>query len=487
MPRPPTHRSPLIVVVIVALGVLLTIASPWSSTASAHNSLASSTPSDGARLSKAPTSIEWVFVNPVPLDTLTVTLITADGSRRTLPGSSHRDATRKVVVTPLPALTPGSVSLRWRLVGADGHPVTGRVDVTLLAGPASTPPPPAATGAATTSATPTSATPAPSSSSATAARVAPTAAPLAVPSTVTPAAPLTEDASPSTPALLRWLLRFASYLAVMAVVGVLAVGASIDPGIVDRSRPRQVLGWSLLAIGVLSVGQLGVLAADLGGTRLLRSFGHLDQALSTWTGTALAARIAVAAALWIILLGTRLASDSVFWAAAWLGAIGLLITWAMAGHAASLRWPWLGVPADVAHHGAAAAWLAGLVVVWLAARPEVAPDVALLHLRRFSAVALVCVVLVVLTGVIQVIRLTGNIFDLLQTTHGRLVGVKLVLVVMLVGAGAFNRTRLRLAAESAPAERTVQAVRTAMFAEVAVGVATVGLTAGLVVSSPGVR
>ena len=42
------------------------------------------------------------------------------------------------VVTPLPALQPGPVSVRWRLVGADGHPITGRVDFTVEAAVATT-------------------------------------------------------------------------------------------------------------------------------------------------------------------------------------------------------------------------------------------------------------------------------------------------------------------------------------------------------------
>ena len=42
--------------------------------------------------------------------------------------------------------------------------------------------------------------------------------------------------------------------------------------------------------------------------------------------------------------------------------IGLLATWSFAGHSRSMRWPALGVPVDIVHHGAAAAWLGGLTI-----------------------------------------------------------------------------------------------------------------------------
>ena len=112
-------------------GVLATMLGVSSGSVLAHNSLVSSDPADGATLSVAPTQIVWEFDKSVPLDTLTVTLIDASGARSELAGSVHGAAGDTEVVTPLPALQPGAVSVRWRLVGPDGHPVTGRVDVTI--------------------------------------------------------------------------------------------------------------------------------------------------------------------------------------------------------------------------------------------------------------------------------------------------------------------------------------------------------------------
>ena len=71
---------------------------------------------------------------------MTVTLIDATGARSDLAGSSHGTSGDTEVITPLPALASGPVSLRWRLVGPDGHPITGRVDFTVEAAVAVTSP-----------------------------------------------------------------------------------------------------------------------------------------------------------------------------------------------------------------------------------------------------------------------------------------------------------------------------------------------------------
>ena len=130
MPRTLLRR---LILLALALGAVVASVALPAGTAWAHNTLLSSDPADGAALSLAPSQITWVFDNPVPLETMTVTLIDANGARSDLSGSTHGAAGDTEVVTPLPSLQPGPVSLRWRLVGPDGHPITGRVDFTVTA------------------------------------------------------------------------------------------------------------------------------------------------------------------------------------------------------------------------------------------------------------------------------------------------------------------------------------------------------------------
>ncbi len=87
------RRLPLFTIACVTV-VLAT-----STTASAHNSLVSSDPADGATLATAPTQLMFVFDKPVPLDTLSVELIDSSGVRTDLTGSAHGPTGDTEVVT----------------------------------------------------------------------------------------------------------------------------------------------------------------------------------------------------------------------------------------------------------------------------------------------------------------------------------------------------------------------------------------------------
>ena len=302
--------------------------------ASAHNTLVSSDPADGAELAVAPAQITWVFDMAVPLETMTVTLIDATGARSELSGSIHGAAGDTEVVTPLPTLLPGPVSVRWRLVGPDGHPITGRVDFTI-----STPTPTTAPG------------------------IAATTLPTTTPSAVGGSSLDQGDGSYSTPTFVRWILRYASYLAIMAIVGILLTNAYVWTGAGSHPILRSILSRSLLATAALGFLQLLVVASDVSGRVPWSSFGSIDAATTTDAGMAFAIRIALAVAMWLVLFHADIVHRDVYWTAVSLPGLGLLATWAFAGHSRSMRWPAIGVATDVAHHAAAAAWIAGLAIV----------------------------------------------------------------------------------------------------------------------------
>ena len=205
MPRTPARRLTVFVLIVLAT-VAAAFALPAGSV-SAHNTLISSDPADGAILEAAPVQITWMFDQPVPLDTMTVTLIDATGARSDLAGSAHGASGDTEVITPLPALASGAVSVRWRLVGPDGHPITGRVDFTVEAAVAVTSP-------ATDTTQPAVSASAPPSTS---------------PATDPPPSLDGGDDTFSTPSFLRWLLRYGSYLAIMAAVGILLTPPTCGP------------------------------------------------------------------------------------------------------------------------------------------------------------------------------------------------------------------------------------------------------------------
>lgn len=439
MPRRLPALLTLAVVLAVAVSLLLT-----PGRALAHNSLESSDPADGATLSTAPATMLLRFANAVPLDTLTVTLIDPTGARADLAGAAHGAEEREVVV-PLPVLANGAHTLRWRLVGADGHAVTGRVDFTIALTPSSTP---------STTAPPTTA-PDPD----------PTAA--------------EQDAGEpeQTPAAIGWLIRVAAYLALVVAVGAMAIHGLLDGAGRAATVLRLTAQRAVLAVGVASALQLLVLAADVGGVAPWSAWSWLDAATATNPGKALVARFALcAAALAILGPGRPVHRDLEHTTLGFL-ALAAWTTWAFTGHAGNRGSAWLGVPLDVAHHGAATVWLGGLAgLAWLSRKPRSDADLAE-PARRFSRVAATAVAVLVVTGVAQTLRLHEGLPDL-GTAHGRLLAAKVAALAVLLVVANGNRRRV---AGPFPAA----ALHRALLTELALGVAIIGATAALVVSSPG--
>lgn len=431
---------------LVALGAVALGASP----AAAHNSLSSSEPADGAVVAVAPSEIVWTFDKEVPIETMTVTLIDSTMARTDLPGSRHSPNGENIVVTPLPSLPAGDVSVRWRLVSPDGHAITGRVDFTIVDG-----------------------------------SVAPPTSTVAVEDGPDSVSNSVSESSSSTSSVFRWLLRYASYLAIMAVVGVLLVAARIWAGAGEHPLLRRLLSGSLQAVAVLAFLQLLTVASDITGTSMWSSFGAIDEALSVDAGLALAIRIVLAIGLWIVVFRQEISHRDVYWVAVSLPALALLGTWAFAGHASSMRWPIVGVVTDVVHHGAAALWITGLAVVAWIVIPGERSSVVAAVVRAFSRAAAACVAVLVVTGLVQSVRLVGNPFDLLTAAHGRLLAVKvLALAAMLVAAQANRRRVQTTLGDDALLGRELGTIRRAVLTEFAIGLAIIAITAAMVVSPP---
>lgn len=415
--------------------------------AAAHNTLLSSVPADGASLTSAPTQVIWNFDRSVPLDSVTVTLIDASGARTNMPTSTHGPAGSQQVITALPS-PEGAVSLRWRLVGPDGHPISGRVDFTVVA----------ASATATVSALP--------------------------PGDAAAASTHDFEETP-VPDWMKWLLRYASYLCIFIAAGILLTGAAIWPGARTHPRLRQLLGRSLHATALLAALHVIVIATDISGAPPWGAFDAIEPALRTDAGAALAVRALLALVMWVMLFRYDDTNRMDYWQAVALLGLGLLCTWAIAGHSYSMRWPVIGVATDVAHHGAAALWLGGLVIVSVVVVQAGTPREVLPVVRRFSVVAGVSVGVLAVTGLVQSVRLVGSPLDLLETTHGRLLAVKIGAVVCMLGAASVNRARVRRTLDHAEVSTSDRnQLRTLMLVEFAIGLVVVALTAGMVVAPP---
>ncbi|GAA3453934.1 copper resistance CopC family protein [Dactylosporangium matsuzakiense] len=132
-------RSTLRGLLAAAVLVVLAPATPaW-----AHSRLLSSDPADGATVSTPLTAVSLTFNEGVQQQFSTVVVTGADGQ-------SYVDGTPRVVDRTLSqavrALPAGAVTVAWRTVSADGHPVEGRFTFTNATPGAASPAPVAAAG-----------------------------------------------------------------------------------------------------------------------------------------------------------------------------------------------------------------------------------------------------------------------------------------------------------------------------------------------------
>ena len=233
----------------------------------------------------------------------------------------------------------------------------------------------------------------------------------------------------------------------MVLVGglVFLVAAWPDGASDERLRPTL---RAAAAVGALAtVAGMGIQGADVAGLGLAHALSvrsALDT-LDTSYGQAAVARLVLLALLaGLLAVATPVRVRTARWQGAALAAsAGTLLTLSLAGHARTGRWVGLALPLDLVHLGAAATWIGGLAVLTFVVLPRDDAGSSAPVVSRFSGVAAVAVVAVVATGVVQGFRQLGSIDGLRDTSYGRLLVIKVVLVAVVVVLGALSRSLLR--------------------------------------------
>jgi len=353
-------------------GILLLLVAP---SVQAHPSVLATSPQAGYSITRPPQRVEVVFDESVAVADRAVRLTRDDGSLVTTAPLRRLQGGRRLVLGVDEELPPGRYVVRWTVTAQDGDVVDGGFDF-------------AVAGAGDTSA-------------ATSGLSAGTAGLCAA-------------------VMLRWLL-FAGL--------VLAVGGWVGERIAARARrdrpaPLVVAPLRLgAALGVLAA--VGLLIHQAGRGSLLAGVPAL---LRGGLPGGPAARI-VLAELVLFTAAGLLARRWPRWATAAL--FGVVLAEAFRNHL-SVRAGVLGAVLMATHLLAVCAWVGGLVQVLRTARVWRAKGLPVRALlARYARVAFWLFVLVVATGTVASLLLVPTLNDLVETTYGRVLLVKIGLVVLV--------------------------------------------------------
>jgi copper transport protein len=427
----------LAAVVAILIGVLAL----GTGIASAHATVQSSTPSDGASLPAAPKEVSVTFSEDVSAVSGGLSVLNRDG-KRVDDGTSHVSNGRTLVTGITDTLPDGTYVATYRVLSADGHPVSGA----FIFGVGS--------GAVDTNARPTS------SGDRLWEIIGGIARALMYLSALLAAGVAFFLAFIHDQADDRWkiipVVRIGSYLAVVGAIGIVMSQAALLTGkgagaITDTTVLRNVLtenlGWSL---AILMIGLAAV---------------HLSTDITK-----------------------RVVSQSL----ALYGGLVVTVSFAVWGHASELTPRVLSLAADAVHATAAALWLGGLVGLLMVLKMRSASSVrsTALIIGRFSRMAFWTVLALAIAGL--TLTLTGSnasLHSLVTTTWGQLVLAKIGLTLIVVIIAAWNRRTL-VPSLTAPVEddpalpvRWATLLRT-VRAEALLLVVIVGLTAVLVNTPP---
>ena len=417
----------------------------------AHNTQETSSPASGEVLAVAPT--EWIvgFTKTVPLDTASAEIVGSDGVRVALAPPRH-GVTDNIIVFDLPPNLVGSVTARWRLVGVDGHVISGRIPFSVGSGAAVVP-----DG---------------------------TVAPDAV---VEPVAAVVEESDSTVAEPIRFSLRLVNYVSLMALAGVLMAEWLLAQGTLTLSLARRFALVGALGVAIAPLLQLLIFIDDIqiSGNSWLSGFGD---ALGTTAGGMLFAKTALGVLLVALVRRTADIGALNSLRSRLIAATGVmyLVALAYVGHSRSQAAPWLGVPVDVLHTAAAATWLGGLAALVFVVIPQVDTERGVAAFDRFGRVGERAVAVLVVTGIIQMLRLHGNPLSMLTNRAGLLLIFKISLVVLMLWLAARNRRELGVhrRRESMQPRILRRLLVRASLIETAIGAVVLVITSVLVATTP---
>ena len=415
---------------VVAAAVVAALVVP--ATAGAHPALVAASPATQSRISSPPTEVRLRFNSEVAATSAAIRVYAPDG--RIVSGASHMADGGLVVAAPVRGLAGGSAyTVRWRVTGSDGHSPSGVFTFGVGVKP---PPPTEAVGAS--------------------------------------GATWKDD-------LARWLL----FAALALVIGPLVVRLAVLRGPVPYALERRFhLVTTIAAFAVIDVGIAAFVIRASNALQL--PFGELlygdlqPFAEKTRFGIAfLVMTVGFSVVATLLLLAWVLDRLELRWSALALSVL-LVTGLSLSSHQGTEpNSSLLSEAADWVHLVAASVWVGGVATLALLVWP-LAPELRRRAFVGFSRIAVGLVAALVLAGVYLAIVRLPEVADLWETSYGRLLLLKVAIVLLALAWGGFHHTFVRPRLEAGEQPR----VRGSLLGESGVALVVLLVAAMLTNGSP---
>ncbi len=405
----------------------------------AHAGLKSSEPAASSVLEQSPKEIVLNFGEAVEVSFGSIRLFDSNSQLVELPMPKFVEANgaidAKTIRVEIPELQSGSYLVVWRVVSADSHPVQGAFAFQI-----------GTKGLNLES--------------------------------------LSEEilASSSAPFAVRLTMGFArwlSFLGVMVMVGAMLLATRI----VGFSRVDKIIfgSWITAFVGSTLVLLLQAPYALGQAMSVGEVFSAVDDVLQTRLGTWLVVRGTILLAFLILIRQRKLHDKSIYRMAAILLGIGLFATFSISGHPGMREFSALSIGTDIMHFLSVSAWMGGLVTLVLLGRKW--QSESSLVISWFSFTATISMPIMVATGVAQAWRMMEGFQNIVSTTYGIVLSVKVLLVVVAIAAGTRARQVFKSKKVDQQDLREIKFSRT-VLAESMIGIAVLAVTAVLVSVPP---
>ncbi|MGW0660339.1 copper resistance protein CopC [Streptodolium elevatio] len=445
---------------LLALPVLLAaLVVGGAGPASAHAELDSSNPAAESTVPTAPATVTLRFTEGVETGLGGVKVLDPQGKRVDTGDAEHGIGGPSTVTVKLsPGLAPGTYTVAWRVVSEDSHPIAGAFTFNIVRASASS-------------------------------------------------ANIGSQGADSSVTFVDGLARGLAFASYALLAGSVLFLVALRPAAVGRFRVWMLLfaSWAGLLVSTLAALMLyGPKASALPFSSAF-DLDVLRATLETKLGRALSVRILVLGAagallgyLVAVLPGAGRRRRQVLGAAWVLLSAGLAATWSLSDHASVGMQAPLAVTADIVHLLAMGTWLGGLAVMVLllfgTERDEDGEELPgaldVPTVAWFSKIAMICVSVLIVTGVYASWRQVGSFDALFSTTFGLLLILKANFVTLMIAAAWTARrwlqARLRASAGARAGDPMgrKQTIRRAVAAEAALAIAVIAVTTVLVNTEP---